>query len=1693
MPTDEHDGREAQPTPGPQGGDAPPPEEGRGVGDSPSPAPRPRRRGVRRVLNRRNAMWTGAVALVAALALALIVFVLYRSGQIDRYVARQIVSTLAKYNVRAEVGSFRSRLGAREVEINDLKLYNSTTGAPIGNVGRIVATVRVEDMWALRLTRNVNLEKLVVERPEIWVVYDAEGRSNFSGLKIPPPEPNQRILFAYSTAEVTVADAVVHYDDRRYDISGEARNVRATVIPEDPGAPAESRMNRVEFSSTGSAFTLNGRSVDPIDVKLTARANQVRADIQELVLRSPVTEARLSGTLDDWRRLSYRMDVNASVDLTQTSDVLRLETTMRGAGRFEGRVEGEGDRYKVEGAIVSDALAADGVRLKGLSVNAAASGRGSAYEAQGKAVAELLTAGDFQLNLVQLAGGVTGTGSDFRWLGDLRAASARSGAASVVGLFVRDAAAELRDGEVAGGSAASASADSVVFEGGRVAGAQVSGVKAARDAQGRLRVTAESARAGRVTARGAGVGGVQAAGIDATVNPDNSVAATVARLNVSGLDAAGARAGSINVAGVRLAVTPGGRVEATSNDIGVGSVAFAAPGASRGAPARQGRVENVRLGRPRFVLEPGGRYRASADLSLGGGVLGELKMGRARAAVVATNDQIQLNDFVADVFNGGARGSATIATSGRAASVVRASFEGVDAGGLLAVATGNAVPLTGAATGTVDLRFPGTNFKAATGRVDATFEGATGRDESARTPLTGQLAVTADRGLFQIERANLRAGGTELSASGRFSFGGGSDLAVNLDSADAAEFQSVLLSTGLLGAVEERVRGLDVALAGALRFDGRVTGDLDAPVVNGRFELQSLTMRGRNLGALSADIVSTAAETRVDNGRLSEPDGGGVRFAAVVPRAGENNISFDATLEDVNAGNLLGALGLGGQTLSGSETPLTTTGSVVSNLAGMGPASGKVSVTGYPGAMQGSADLRVAAGRIGATPYDEIVARATFSGSSVALDAFDLRLGEGRVTAAGRVEIGPGAGGVPNVSVENFRVEGANVELALVTSLFGGGRGLPALGGRADFNATLSGNPLNPTTLRAELSARGRDVTVNGQPAGELTLTGRMTEDQRFVAELTTGLLGRPQVVRATLDLAGENLPVTVETTLAGADLTPLFAALLNNPNVRVTGRAAGTIRAGGDLLNEEGGFSAGALAGRAEFTELSVQVEDVPLTAESPLVITFKPNEVTFERTRFTGPGTNIVFGGTAALGAGGSQSLTVNGDLNLRVLSSRQRNMFLNGVARVAVGVGGTFERPQVTGTASVQNASLALLLQNERLTATEVNGAVRFNSNQANIENLAGRLGGGRFYVTGGALLSGFMPTQFRVVARGENVTVPAAAFVTLPSFLGDLPTTADASLEIRGGAEGVIAEGTVKVRRTEITEDIDLADLIDRRNEAPITSGGGGGDGGGGGAGFLGPTTVDLTITGQDALVVRNNLADMVGSLNLRVQGPIDAPVSSGRITASRGTVAFRNDRYEIQRATVDLPPRVEAPPVINLQAQADIRGYRVTVTMSGPLSGGLTTTATSDPPLPQADVIALITTGNLSGGPEGTSTLAQTGLGTATSLLTDTLINAPVQRATDKLFGLNRFEFDPVIAGRAGQSPTARLTVGRQVNRNLAITYSTNVTGEPNQVIAVEYRVSDRLSFIAQYQQGSTDTLRARGNNFNFELRFRKRY
>src|SRR6267378_4244483 len=370
----------------------------------------------RRFLNQRNLVIAAIFAAVGIAALILLILIVYRLGYVDRYVAGQIKETFAKYGIRAEIKEFHAGFPPQTVEMSGLELYDAQTGEKLGKIDRLLATVRVEELYALKLQREINLKDLKIEGLEAWITFDEQGRSNFRNIHIPPPEPNKRILFAYSTAHVEIKNGVVHYGDARHEISGEAHNLNATVQPDDPSAPAASWMNSVSLAVSNSTFTYDGRPINNINIEARGRVNQTRAEIQELVLRSPVAEARLQGTLDDWRALRYQMNITSSVDLTQLSDVLQAGTTLRGSGNFAGVVTGEGDHYKVEGSIKSDALAADGVRLQGLNMTAKGTGQGKTYDINGKAVAALLTAGDFQLNNVQLVGGVMGTGSDFRWV-----------------------------------------------------------------------------------------------------------------------------------------------------------------------------------------------------------------------------------------------------------------------------------------------------------------------------------------------------------------------------------------------------------------------------------------------------------------------------------------------------------------------------------------------------------------------------------------------------------------------------------------------------------------------------------------------------------------------------------------------------------------------------------------------------------------------------------------------------------------------------------------------------------------------------------------------------------------------------------------------------------------------------------------------------------------------------------------------------------------------------------------------------------------------------------------------------------------------------------------------------------------------------------------------------------------------------
>ena len=1617
--------------------------------NSPKPSEVIRRR---RFINRRNTIIVAIALVCATIALILVGLLAFRLGYVDNYIAGQVKDTLSKYGIRAEIKNFHTTWSPQQVEMLGVELYDAKTGDKLGKVDRILATIRIEDLYALNLRRNINLKDLQIEGLELWVNFDAQGNSNFRNIHVPPPAPNQRILFAYSSAHVEIKNSQVHYGDQLHSLSGEARNLRATIQPDDPNAPASSWMNTVTFTSTNSSFVYDGRPVNNIDIEARGRVNQIRAEIQELTIRSPIAETHLSGVMGDWRALRYQLNVTSTVDLTQASDILKPGMALRGAGNFVGTVVGDGNRYQVDGSIKSDAIAADNLRLQALNISAKGSGQGSSYEFNGRAVAQLLTAGDFQLNVVQITGGVMGTGTNFRWIGELRAAAEKSYGTTITGLILRDARADYNDGVI------TASAPQFNGSGLTTSTAKVqNGIQAndlrVRIEDGKATATIASAKAGKIQSGATTINGVTAKGIDIKSEGDTTNV-TVKEVQVGEANAFGAQTGSINIAGVRLAVH-NGRVQGSTSDINAGTVKL-----------KDGSIENVRLTHPAFTLEPSGRYRASADLSLGGGVLGQMKLGPARASLVASSDQVQLTNFVAEALDGRASGNATISLRKNGPSKVNANFDNFDLGGLITLVSGRVVPISSKTTGTADLSFTGTDFANANGSVNAKLAGTVPAG-SDLAPLSGELSVTAKQGQFQIQRAILQTPATTLTATGQFAIDQPtSNLRVDLASTDASELQRLLISSAI-PELEAQFETYEIDLGGRLTFNGTLNGALKDPIVNGHAELASLIVSKREVGSLSANIASTGAVMRITDGRLVQASGGNAQFSLVIPRTGKDNISIDAKL-DRFGGPITLPFKIEGQKEITIDAPI----------------SGQIQIAGLTNNMSGVADVRLGTGNIAGEPLQNGSARATFAGSTVNLEKADLNFDAGHLVASGKIDTATRA--------FEIQASGDRIQLARIGGLIANPK-MPKLDGTATVTSLKASGVLSAadfSSYQIEFNVESNNATLDGQSAGVVKLVGQTQNKQLNVTLTSTGLLGdTAQLVTARVDLSNDKLPATVESTITDADLTQLFRILMANargsaatstqPEIVVTGRASGQLKLSGSLLDDDGYPTWHGLTGTATINTLLINIPDFALTNNGPMVVEVRPNEIVFQETHLTGNQTNVTLGGSIATSPGGRNTLAINGRVNLRILNLQSPDIISSGVAVLNVMVGGTYENTRVTGRASVTGASVSIYLGDQRVALSNLNGSILFNAKQMQIEKATGTIGGGQISATGGAQLSGLSISQFLLNVRGDKITL---------NYPADFRSTLNLNLELRGSLEPQgrqFIRGNVEVIRTEYTKDINLAELINQRGPVSIEEG----------SEFKFAETANfdkLRVEGRNALIMRNNLGNLVGSISLQLDGPVKSPIVEGRITATRGTLNFRNNPYEITRGLIYLPARYGADPVLNIEAQSVIRGYRVTAIIEGPLTHP-TTTVAAEPSLPQADVVSLILTGTLASTDTNASVLAQSGLGTAASLLTDALINAPISRASNKLFGLSRLEINPVIGGSNNSAPTARLTAARQVTKDITVTYSTNIASDPNQILSVEYRASNRMSFVAQYEQGSNRNLSTRNNNYSFEIRFRKRF
>ncbi|HZD96154.1 MAG TPA: translocation/assembly module TamB domain-containing protein, partial [Candidatus Sulfotelmatobacter sp.] len=415
--------------------------------------------------------------------------------------------------------------------------------------------------------------------------------------------------------------------------------------------------------------------------------------------------------------------------------------------------------------------------------------------------------------------------------------------------------------------------------------------------------------------------------------------------------------------------------------------------------------------------------------------------------------------------------------------------------------------------------------------------------------------------------------------------------------------------------------------------------------------------------------------------------------------------------------------------------------------------------------------------------------------------------------------------------------------------------------------------------------------------------------------------------------------------------------------------------------------------------------------------------------------------------------------------LLQAFNPNLIAKGPATVTVTIGGTWVRPQLSGRLELTDAAVSLLDLPNGL--SHINGSLVFAQDRMQIEKLTAQTGGGELNV--GGFLAYRNGLYFDLTATGHDVRL---------RYPPGVSSSADATLRYTGSARSSLLTGDVVVNRFGMNPHFDFASYLAQSKKTPIISTLNP---------FLDNMRLDLHITSTPELRVETSLAKLSGDLDLHVRGTAARPAIVGRVNIAEGDIFFNGTKYRLERGDITFSNPLSIEPIINIDMSARVQDYDVTIGLHGSVLGGrgLSMTYRSDPPLSNADIIALLAFGRTRG--QGVYTASQPGqsandTATASNAILGEALNATFSDRVQRLFGASRVKIDPQFIG-SENNPSARVTIEQTINNNITFTYITSLTQSAETVIQVEYNIDKNVSIVAVRDQNGV---------LGFDVRIRRR-
>src|SRR5262245_39772096 len=909
-------------------------------------------------------------------------------------------------------------------------------------------------------------------------------------------------------------------------------------------------------------------------------------------------------------------------------------------------------------------------------------------------------------------------------------------------------------------------------------------------------------------------------------------------------------------------------------------------------------------------------------------------------------------------------------------------------------------------------------------------------------PISGDISyrygpddVAVENGRFITER-------THVAFSGRTAWNGDqSAFHFHVVSGDWQESDEVL--AGILTDFGSRTG--PVNFGGRGEFDGDMTGPMRRPRVEGTFRGQDMRAWDSNWGDGQAHIV-------VENNYLTVGDG--------VIRDGESEIRAEGLFslgyprrdggEEINA-----RFRVDKREMDGLRHAFELDGWPVS-----GRLSGEFHLTGDYERPIGFGAMTIDNGVAYGEPFQTGTASLRFDGEGVRLDAASITKTTGTITGAAFV----GWDGTYSFNADGRRIPAESVAALAYP------KAQPS--GIVEFTAAGSSTFENP---RYDVRFRINDLSVGKEPVG-----------------LVTGTLGlRGQEINGEVDVSSSRLAVTGIGRIAlneeaDGELTFRFHDSSLDPYVRLfvpklspytTAVATGSIRVVGELADVNHLLVEGTV------DTLNVTLFDYAIHNARPIRLALDQNVVRVQDLQLAGEDTQLTVDGSVSL-KDERIALRASGDANLGILQGFFRDVRGSGRAALTAGINGSLYNPVFSGSATIRGGRIRHFSLPNSLDA--INGTIRFDPTGVRLDDVTATMGGGRVQFGGRIGFEGYLPGELNVSVRGEDMHL---------RYPEGVRSTVNADLVVGGNVQAIALSGTVTVKNAIWNSRLDPnASIFDfGRGRSPAAEV----------APVAAPAPVplrfDVEVRIPSTLRVENNLARLLASADLQLRGTYDRPLLFGRAEVARGEVTFEGQRYVVTRGNIDFTNPTKIEPFLDVEAETRVRvpgqTYQVTVRALGTVDR-LQPELSSDPPLPAADVLALLFSDvRRTNGPgdvevrnlqqEGRSEVEYGLIRTRATQLIAGPVSSEVGRIVEQTFGVDTFQLtpsviDPYSQSTRGLNPSARVTIGKRISDRAYLTFSRNLSSSNNdQILLLEYDESDRLSWILSRNEDATYAIEVR--------------